>query len=93
MWRVVGILPVYLNGRDLGFQPSYVGSIPTTGSDMNNLDIEDRSKLERQIAGALKSAIAAHGPITLVNHSSATKRVYGLLKALAKEQRDGSDTA
>ena len=28
---MLSTLPVYLNGRDLGFQPSYEGSIPSTG--------------------------------------------------------------
>jgi len=53
----------------------------------NMLDIEDRSKLESAICGALKSAIVDHGDITLTNRSSAAKRVYGLLKGMAKEQK------
>ena len=41
-----------------------------------------RSEMEKQVVGALKSAIAAHGPITEENVSSAAKRVIGVLKHL-----------
>lgn len=39
-----------------------------------------RSQLERQVCGALKQAIDAHGPITRENVSSAAKRVVSMLK-------------
>jgi hypothetical protein len=39
-----------------------------------------RSILERQIAGALRSAIHAHGPITTNTLRSATKRIIAVLK-------------
>lgn len=41
---------------------------------------EKASITEKQISGALKSAIDAHGPITNENKSSATKRIIGLIK-------------
>jgi hypothetical protein len=40
-----------------------------------------RNDLERMVAGALKSAIDAHGPITRTNLSSAAKRVVGLFQS------------
>ena len=39
-----------------------------------------RAELERAIVGALRAAIHDHGPITLENISSATKRILGGLK-------------
>lgn len=54
---------------------------------MNTIDIEDRSTLESRLAGALKNTIDAHGPITKDWVASAAKRMYGTLKALAREQR------
>lgn len=40
----------------------------------------DRKKLERLLAGAMKSCIDAHGPITREWTGSAAKRMIGLLK-------------
>lgn len=40
-----------------------------------------RGDLEKMIAGAIKSAIDAHGPITRANVSSAAKRVTGLFNS------------
>lgn len=57
--------------------------------ESNLLDIQDRSRLESAICGALKTAIIAHGPITEANASSAAKRVYGLLKQHVQQQRAG----
>ena len=57
----------------------------------NTLSIENRSLIEGAIAGALKSSINAHGPITLANRSSAAKRVYCLLKQLARQQRESRE--
>lgn len=54
------------------------------------LDLEDRSLIERLIAGALKCAIDSHGPITIENRASAAKRIYGMLKVLARECANGS---
>lgn len=56
------------------------------GSSMTKLDMENRSLVERQIAGALKSTIRAHGPIDNFWVGSAAKRIYGQLKAIAREQ-------
>lgn len=44
----------------------------------------DRARVEREIAGALKSAIDAHGPINRENVGSAAKRVYSSLKAVRR---------
>lgn len=41
-----------------------------------------RGVIERQVAGALKCAIDAHGPITVENRHSAAKRVIHMLKQL-----------
>lgn len=49
------------------------------------LDFKHRQKIEKIINGALQSAIDAHGPITNKNKNSATKRIYGQLKAEAKK--------
>lgn len=58
------------------------------------VNLDSRSKLERAIAGALRSCIHDHGPIDIEHLSSATKRVIGALKtfnaqhyATAKERR------
>jgi len=48
------------------------------------LKLSDRSRVEREIAGALKNAINSHGAITLSNRCSAAKRVYYALKNLAE---------
>ena len=48
------------------------------------LNLEDRSLVERTIASALKCTIDSHGPITAENRASAAKRVYGMLKCLAR---------
>ena len=50
------------------------------------IDLSDRSAIERRIVGALRTAIAAHGPIDHNYISSAAKRVYGELKAARREQ-------
>jgi hypothetical protein len=49
--------------------------------------MEDRAKLERRIAGALRSTIDAHGPITKMWIGSATKRVVSEIKVLEREER------
>ena len=49
-----------------------------------NLDFQNRSQIEKEIAGALKSAIGVYGPITLQTRTSAAKRIYLALKGLAK---------
>jgi len=56
----------------------------------NTLDLAERSLVERAVVGALKSAICAHGPITVGNRASAAKRVYAALKQLARERRKAS---
>lgn len=57
------------------------------------LEIQDRSAIEKAIVGALKSTIAAHGPITEYWTGSAAKRVYGLLKQRAREEHQETLTA
>ncbi len=52
------------------------------------LNLQDRSLIERMIAAALKCVIDSHGPITIENRASAAKRIYGMLKALARGQRE-----
>ncbi len=49
--------------------------------------LDKRQIVERAIAGALRDAIHAHGPITKRNHSSAAKRIYGTLKGLRRDLR------
>ena len=41
---------------------------------------QDTEAIFAQIRGALKSTIAAHGPITMENHGSAAKRIAGYFK-------------
>lgn len=54
---------------------------------MNVVNISDRSTVESRVAGALKNTVDAHGPIDKDWVASAAKRIYGMLKGLAKEQR------
>jgi len=51
------------------------------------LSLEDRSLIERTIASALKCSIDSHGPVTVENRASAAKRVYSMLKHLARSNR------
>ncbi|MCY2967033.1 MAG: hypothetical protein NT069_25925 [Planctomycetota bacterium] len=46
--------------------------------------LNDRSTAEKEINGAILSAIHSHGPITGENYPSASKRVIGTLKALRR---------
>ena len=55
------------------------------------LNLEDRSLVERTIASALKCAIDSHGSITVENRASAAKRVYSMLKCLARSNRQQSE--
>lgn len=43
---------------------------------------------KREISGALRSAIDAHGPITNDNRTSATKRIAGMIRDALKRERD-----
>ena len=45
-------------------------------------------RFKREIAGALKATIKAHGPITEGGISSATKRIAGALRSEMKRERD-----
>jgi hypothetical protein len=56
--------------------------------------MDNRSAIERQIAGALRSCIHAHGPITAQTLGSAAKRVYSQVSSWANEKaaRDRSET-
>lgn len=51
------------------------------------LDLSDRGRVESSIAGALKMAVDAHGPITRANVSSAAKRVVSNLKGIARGEQ------
>lgn len=46
-----------------------------------------RSDVEKQIVGALTSAVDDHGPITRINTTSASKRIYAHLKGYRKRYR------
>lgn len=48
----------------------------------------DPKQLEREIAGALKSTIDAHGAIDESKVGSATKRIAGAIREAAKRERD-----
>lgn len=50
-----------------------------------------RSRVEKAISGALKSALDAHGPVTAENRTSAAKRIYGVLRGEGYVPPDGSD--
>jgi len=45
-------------------------------------------ELEKEIAGALKNTIHAHGEITERNIDSATKRIAAAIREAAKRERD-----
>jgi len=49
-----------------------------------------RPELTALVAGVLRSAINAHGPITIKNHSSAAKRVANQLWATTIERVNGT---
>lgn len=48
-----------------------------------------RSRLESQVAGALRSCIDAHGPITKAYLGSAAKRAVAAVAAFIKESENG----
>jgi len=54
------------------------------------IDISLRGSFEREIAGSLKDAIQAHGPITAQNVCSAAKRVIGSIKNFNRKTRNAS---
>jgi len=61
------------------------------------LDLKYSHQIEHAIAGAVKSCIDNHGPIDVNLVGSATKRVYGAIRSLARSLRNrvenpGSDT-
>jgi len=53
--------------------------------------MDDRARVEREISGALKSTIIAHGAITIELRSSASKRIYAALKSLRRQARQQLD--
>ena len=70
-------------GGDVGVYAMEVGL-----RDMEiSLDLQDRSKVEGAIAGAIRDSINTHGPITPQMIGSAAKRVYSTLKQLARDQK------
>lgn len=56
------------------------------------VDLEDRSKLERVIGGALRSAIKDHGPLEVGQIPSATKRIIGALKTHNRTSKEAKTT-
>jgi hypothetical protein len=61
--------------------------------EKDNLDTISKFKRERviesrRISGALKTAINAHGPITMVLIGSATKRIIGSLLTNEKHKKE-----
>lgn len=50
------------------------------------LELENRSQVERTVAGALKNCIHEHGPITGYWVGSAAKRVYKALGNLVRDR-------
>jgi hypothetical protein len=53
---------------------------------VKKIDLNNRSKFERGISGALKSTIHAHGPITKDWISSASKRIIATIKVFNKSE-------
>ena len=53
----------------------------------------DARRAEKAVAGALRSCIAAHGPITLNNIGSAVKRIMGAATVTPRAEDDSSPTA
>ena len=49
--------------------------------------MKDRPQMEKLIAGAIKSTIIAHGPITKEHASSVAKRVIGQVKGYLKDKK------
>jgi hypothetical protein len=45
-------------------------------------------ELTREVAGALKQTIDAHGPITEIHIGSAAKRIATAIREAAKRERD-----
>jgi len=54
---------------------------------MDEIDLSQRGSIEKAIAGALKSTIEAHGPITEEWVASSAKRVIAAIKQWNKQQR------
>lgn len=50
-------------------------------------DLSQRGHLERQVVGAIRDAINAHGPIVNGNAHSAAKRVIGAIKTFNRKVR------
>lgn len=48
---------------------------------LESIDLKARGRLEREIVGALRDSINAHGVITKETSPSAAKRVIGVIKA------------
>jgi hypothetical protein len=87
----------------IGKERDYVGgcsnAIPIdrlivgTGGDWRmslELELADRPRVERAIAGALQSCIHSHGPIHRNLIGSASKRIYKALTSLVKSERKQS---
>lgn len=53
------------------------------------VDLSSRGPLERQLVGALRDGINAHGPITRENANSAAKRLIGAIKTYNRRVKNG----
>jgi hypothetical protein len=67
-------------GTEVG--PESESSTPTAPRPVSTT----RAAIERQVAGALKSCVDAHGPITVQFITSAAKRVVGALNISESEE-------
>lgn len=79
--------PVFVHLLGEAFKRKIVWNI---GLDLDEeIDISMRGPLERQIVGAIRDSVNAHGPITKETAPSAAKRVIGAIKTFnRKVKRD-----
>lgn len=61
-------------------------SCSTQDSGRSLLDVTERERIERAVAGALKTVVLAHGPVTLDTRQSAAKRITSALQQTARQQ-------
>ena len=59
----------------------------------NQLDVGHNGKaIKQSIEGALRCAMDAHGDLSYEHLGSASKRIFGALKTLSREQRSREQT-